>query len=718
MELPGLDRISTALKTQRAARSFGMESLERLLAGYLPPEQVSDVHRAAEFAEHAHRRQFRKSGEPYVFHPLAVARILAEMRLDSTTIMAAILHDVIEDTPTAAHDLEGRFGKEVARLVEGVSKVSRAENQSREEAHAATVNKLLLAMVQDARVILIKLADRLHNLRTLGAMKPSSRRRIARETLDLYAPMAHRLGLHAVRVELEDLAFAYLHPHRHQVLRKAVAARVGGRRDIVAQVIEQLQAALTAEGLQAEVSGREKNLYSIYTKMRKRHSRFLDVLDVYGFRVVGDSVDACYRALGIVHHVYRPICNQFNDFIAIPKTNGYQSLHTSLYGPSRIKIEVQIRTQEMHRLAEHGIAAHWAYKLGEGASTQLQPTRDWLKSLLESGQQADSPEEFLEHVKVELFPDEVFVFTPKGAAIRLPRGATAVDFAYAIHTDLGNRCVAARVDENLMSLSTPLQNGQRVEIMTARRAMPNPAWLNFVRTLKARHAIRHYLKHQKVEQAETLGRRMLRKALREVGVSVRSLNRQQVQRALDSMALDSLATLHRQIGLGERLAPLAARHFLSDADKAGAKRHLSMAVEGTEGLVVEYAKCCLPIPGDPIVGHVSSGRGVVIHRVGCKLTNSKHLRGQDWVDLRWSRRIHGDFHVDIRIECRSQRGILAMVTTQLAEAGSSIDKVALPERIEEVAVMRFNITVTDRVHLARVLRRLRNLPPILRVARL
>ncbi len=716
VEIPGLARLSSALKAQRASRAYGMEALARVLETYLPEEQIANIRRAAEFAETAHHGQFRQSGEPYVYHPLAVARILAEMRLDPTTLMAAILHDVVEDTSTALSDVAARFGTDVAQLVDGVSKFSRAQHQSRDEARAESFRKLLLAMVQDVRVMLIKLADRLHNLRTLDAMAVEKRTRIARETLDIYAPIAQRLGIHALRVELEDHAFAHLYPRRHRVLEQAVTEQAGDQKNMVREVETRLREALAREGIMAAVTGREKNLYSIYLKMRRSGRRFLEVMDIYGFRVTVESVDACYRALGIVHHVYRPISDQFNDFIANPKANGYQSLHSTLVGPQGVKIEVQIRSRDMHLVAEHGIAAHWQYKLGTGGGSQQLKAREWLGALLEMDKET-SAQEFLESMKIELFPEEVYVFTPKGDVRRLPRKSTPVDFAYAIHTDLGNHCVAAKIDQHLAPLSTPLENGQAVEIITARQAMPNPAWLSFVRTVKARNAIRHYLKNQQVEQAEDLGRRLLNKSLREVGVVVRRLRDEQIERALRQMNLPNLPQLHISIGLGQRLAPLAARHFLESGSAPHGVRTLPIAVEGTEGLVVEYAKCCCPIPGDAIHGHVSVGRGVVIHRIACKLARSKHRAAQEWIDLRWSKRVKGDFAAELKVEARSERGALARIATQIAEAGSNIERVTMPDKTEEVATLRFRIGVTDRHHLAQIIRRLRRLDSVQRVAR-
>ncbi len=719
VDLPGLNRLSTAIRTQRVSRAYGIDALTKVLKAYLNDNQIEEVQRAAEFAEQAHQGQFRKSGEPYVFHPLAVARILAEMRMDPTTLISAILHDVVEDTPTALDEVAARFGPDVATLVDGVSKLSKAQFQSREEVQAASFRKLLLAMTEDIRVILVKLADRLHNMRTLDSVPAAKRKRVARETLEIYAPIAHRLGIHTLRVELEDLGFRYLYPNRYRVLKRAVEQVSGERRDLVREIEERVQKALKDEGIHARVAGRQKNLYSIYRKMRSKHRRFLQVLDLFGFRVVVNKVDDSYRALGIVHHVYRPISDQFNDFIANPKSNGYQSLHTTLVGPKGVKIEVQIRTVDMHRIAESGVAAHWQYKQGADAAGRSPHKRanEWLGNVLEMESTEVDAQDFLETVKIDLFPDEVYVFTPKGDIRRLPKKSTPVDFAYAIHTDLGNSCVAARVDHHLAPLSTPLANGQTVEIIIARHAVPNPAWLNFVRTAKARSAIRHHLKNQRVDQAERLGQRLLNKSLRELGVPVRRLSRDRMDKALADMGEASMEQLYISIGLGQRLAPLAARHFLEESDDAHSRhRQVSIAVEGTEGLVVEYGRCCYPIPGDPIVGHVSKGRGVVIHRLGCsQITRGG---GQEWIDMRWSRRVRGDFPVELRVQAETRRGVLALLATQIADCGSNIEHVVLPEKEDEVAVTRFRISVTDRKHLAEVMRRIRRQDVVQKVNRI
>ncbi|TAM12797.1 MAG: bifunctional (p)ppGpp synthetase/guanosine-3',5'-bis(diphosphate) 3'-pyrophosphohydrolase [Nevskiaceae bacterium] len=724
MELPLVQRIGTAIHTQRVAREYGIEALIKVLTEYLPTEQIAEVRRAYEFGARMHAGQNRTSGEPYIYHPLAVARVLAEMRLDGQTIEAAILHDVIEDTAVDKAQIAAQFGASVADLVEGVSKFHRVEGMTRAERQAESVRKLLLAMAQDLRVILIKLADRLHNMRTLDAVEPSKRRRVARETLEIYAPIAQRLGINTVRTELEDLAFRNLHPHRYEVFERAVRQQLGDTRGLIREIERQLLGALKAEGLAVAVSGRQKNLYSIYEKMLRKRRRFLDVGDLLGFRVVVDKVDDCYRALGVVHHVYRPVSELFNDFIANPKINGYQSLHTTCVGPQGRKIEVQIRTREMHYIAESGIAAHWEYKLGKNgvddqAGAPQRRASEWLTALFQL-QDNDAALDFIDNVKVDLFPDEVYVFTPKGEIRRLPRGATPVDFAYAVHTDLGHRCVAARVDRQLESLSFPLSNGQTVEIITARGAHPNAAWLNFAKTAKARSQIRDYLKNQRVDQAIRLGRRLLETSLRELSVPLSALKGRGPEKVLAGYDLPDLDALYASIGSGRRLAPLVARQFLPDPEAAVDGRSVPLAVEGTEGLVVDYARCCYPVPGDGICGYVSVGRGIVVHRLECHHAAGRKAgpNAQDRIPLIWAPHVKGDFRAELRIKAENRRGLLGQVATEIAHAESGIENVQMPEHGGQgTTEMRFVVTVRDRVHLARVIRRLRHIGAVQRVYR-
>ncbi|MDD3764160.1 MAG: bifunctional (p)ppGpp synthetase/guanosine-3',5'-bis(diphosphate) 3'-pyrophosphohydrolase [Nevskiales bacterium] len=722
MELTVIQRLSNAIRTQRVERTFGVDSLCRLLESYLPDSQIAEVRRAAEFATSVHQGQRRSSGEPYVYHPLAVARTLAEMRLDHTTLMAAILHDVIEDTGVSKESLALEFGSDVAELVDGVSKIDKIEGRSRLEMQAESFRKLLLAMTRDLRVILVKLADRLHNMRTLGHMAPDKRRRISRETLDIYAPIAQRLGIYFIRTELEDLAFANLYPKRHAVLEEAVQEQLGDTKKLIREVEQKLATTLREEGIGASVVGRQKNLYSIYQKMRRKKLKLLKVMDVLGFRVIVSKVDDCYRALGVVHHVYKPVSGEFDDYIANPKSNGYQSLHTSCVGPEGHKIEVQIRTRDMHHVAESGIAAHWQYKLGtrDGGVAQQIRAREWVAGLFDDFGSV-SPMDFLENVKVDLFPDEVYVFTPKGEIRRLPRGATPVDFAYAVHSELGDHCVAARVDGTLEPLNSQLHNGQTVQIITAKHARPNAAWLNFVKTAKARSTIRNYLRQQREDEAVRLGRRLLEIALRELGVTAGVLKDDaQMAKVLADYNFEDVEEMYAAIGTGQRLPALVARHFLpkgAELAKTGEADVAPLAIEGTEGLVLDYARCCHPIPGDEIRGHVSVGRGIVVHRVECR-----HAKGrpQDWLPLAWSDKVEGDFLCEIRIQAYNKRGLLAKVTAEIAAAESSIENVQMAERTAsgEATETRFVITVRNRIHLARVLRRIRRIEWVERVSRI
>ncbi|HSW11928.1 MAG TPA: bifunctional (p)ppGpp synthetase/guanosine-3',5'-bis(diphosphate) 3'-pyrophosphohydrolase [Solimonas sp.] len=721
MELPVIQRISTVIRTQRAEREYGIEALAKLLEGYLTDEQISEVRRAAEFATNAHKDQRRSSGEPYVYHPLAVARILAEMRLDHTTLIAAILHDVIEDTGISKDSLALEYGKDVAELVDGVSKIGKIEGMSRQERQAESFRKLLLAMTQDLRVILVKLADRLHNMRTMNHVASDKRRRVAQETLDIYAPIAQRLGIHTIRTELEDLAFEAIYPRRYFVLAAAIREQMGDTRKVIKEVEQKVSAALKTEGIGASVVGREKNIYSVYQKMQRKKLKFLKVMDLLGFRVIVSKVDDCYRTLGVVHHVFKPVPGEFDDYVANAKSNGYQSLHTACIGPGGHKVEVQIRTRDMHHVAESGIAAHWQYKLGarDGTLAPQARAREWLRGLFDTLNNASSAD-FMESVKVDLFPDEVYVFTPRGDIRRLPRGATPVDFAYAVHSELGEHCVAARVDGQLEPLNSPLKNGQTVQIITARHARPNAAWLNFVKTAKARTSIRSYLKNQREDEAIRLGRRLLEIAMRELRVPMSALKDEAMfGPVLKAYALKDMEDLYVSIGTGNRLAPLVARQMLP-ADNAPVTSAIpgggtALAIEGTEGLVLDYARCCYPVPGDEIRGNVSVGRGIVVHRSDCRHAKA---RPEDWVPLTWADQVLGDYFAEVRIKAENQRGLLARVTTEISEAGSSIENVQIPDRGGgEGLEMRFIITVRDRVHLARVIRRIRRVDSVERVIR-
>ncbi len=700
-------------------RSTGIGQLLDKLESYLPPPQVERVREAYDFGAERHRGQTRVSGEPYITHPVAVADILADLKLDADTLVAAILHDVIEDTPTAKAELASVFGQVVAELVDGVSKLDQIQFKNRQEAQAESFRKMLLAMTRDIRVIMVKLADRMHNMRTLGVMPPAKRRRIARETLEIYAPIAERLGLYTVKLELEDLGFRALYPVRYKVLERELKRARGNQKEFIAKIAETFRGALLKAAIDGAVEGREKHLYSIYRKMKKKGISLTEMVDVYGFRIVVEDVDTCYRALGLVHGVYKPMPGRFKDYIAIPRVNGYQSLHTTLFGPNGVPIEVQIRSEQMHRVAESGIAAHWKYKSGGDAfgGVEHDRAREWLASLVQI-QEGGSSEEFLESVKVDLFPDKVYVFTPKGKILRLPSGATCVDFAYAIHTDVGNRCVAAKVDRRLVPLRTPLRNGQTVEIITAKGATPNPSWSSFLVSAKARAAIRQYLKNLKRSEAIELGRRLLNVALEEFSIPLKKIPAETLQAAVKEAGLEDTDQLFEKIGMGERLAPLVARRLLP-TNEGELTHHTAgpLMIAGTEGLLVSYAHCCFPIPNDPIMAYLSAGRGVVIHRQACGNLAGYRKQPEKWLSVAWEAQAGRTFASEIQLEISNRVGVLAAVAASIAETGTNIDQVSLEERDVDSSSLRIQMQVRDRHHLARVLRVVRRMPDVQRVFR-
>jgi guanosine-3',5'-bis(diphosphate) 3'-pyrophosphohydrolase len=688
--------------------------------GYLKPKDVARLADAYRFSEAAHAGQTRQSGDPYISHPLAVAEILAEWHLDGQTLMAALLHDVTEDTKVTKDEISDAFGKPVAELVDGVSKLDKIEFQSAADAQAENFRKMLLAMARDVRVILIKLADRLHNMRTLGAVAPAKRRRIARETLDIYAPIANRLGLNTLYHELQELAFSHMFPLRYRVLAKATKAARGNRREMIGRTLEAVKKKLAEAGLRATVHGREKHVYSTYRKMIEKRLTFSEVHDIFGCRVVVEDVPACYLALGALHSLYKPIPGKFKDYIAIPKANGYQSIHTDLIGPYGVPVEVQIRTEQMHRLAESGVASHWIYKDDTDKLSDLQKqTHRWLQSLLEIQHQSGDPHEFLEHVKVDLFPDEVYVFTPKGKILSLPRGATAVDFAYAVHTDIGNRCVAAKVNSELVPLRSELRNGDRVEIITASHAKPNPGWLQYVRTGKARSNIRHFLKTMQYEESAGLGERLLDQALRALNSSLPEVDEQSWERAVRDGGARSRNEVLADIGLGKRLPAVVARRLLKAGDsREDAKLSGSITIRGTEGMAVQLASCCRPIPGDEIVGSIKKGQGLVVHASECAaIVRSRTNEPDQWIDVEWDARTSRLFQAGIDVFVENQRGVLAKVASEIAEAGSNIDSIAMEEDRAVFTTMHLVLEVKNRQHLARVMRALRRLPDVKKLSR-
>lgn len=699
-----------------------MPAVERLageIADYLEPAQVNLVRRAYYYAEQAHDGQLRSSGEHYVTHPLAVATILADMHMDHQSLMAAMLHDVIEDTGIPKEALVGQFGESVANLVDGVSKLTQMKFGTKAEAQAENFQKMAMAMARDIRVILVKLADRLHNMRTLGALNAEKRRRIAKETLEIYAPIANRLGMNSIYAEFEDLGFKAMHPMRAERIASAVKAARGNRKEIVNKIEESIVNCLTREGMLGEVSGREKHLYSIYRKMRDKRKSFNEIMDVYAFRIVVDKADTCYRVLGAVHSLYKPIPGRFKDYIAIPKANGYQSLHTTLFGMHGVPIEIQIRTREMEELANKGIAAHWLYKSdGEEKRNNHARARQWVQGLLELQKNAGNSLEFIENVKIDLFPDEVYVFSPKGRILELPKGATPVDFAYAIHTDVGSSCMACRVNRRMAPLSQPLESGATVEIITSPTARPSPSWLNFVVTGKARTHIRHALKQQQREESVTLGARLLEKALDAQGTKLADIEQSRIQALLDEYQQEELDDLLESIGLGSRTAHLVARRLLTEntADFCSTAE-APLVIHGTEGMVLNYARCCTPIPGDPIVGHLSAGKGMVVHRDNCKNVADIRNQPEKCIPLSWAKDIAGEFSVDLRIELVHQRGLIALLAATVSEANANIEKISVDERDGRMSIVQLSISLGDRVHLARVMRKLRSLAGVTRIIR-
>ena len=715
--------------------AVGVASISQLttkLADYLSPSELKKVREAYRFSDEMHLGQMRMSGEPYISHPIAVAEICADWKLDVQAIMAALLHDVMEDQDVKKDELIERFGAPVATLVDGLSKLDKIEFQSQIEAQAENFRKMLLAMARDVRVILVKLADRLHNMRTLGSMSAEKKRRIARETMEVYVPIAHRLGLNNIYRELQDLSFSHLHPIRYKTLAKAVKAARGNRREVVSKIMESVKNTLLAAGIEAQVFGREKTLFGIYRKMRSKHLSFSQVLDVYGFRIVVNDFAACYVALGTLHALYKPMPGKFKDYIAIPKLNGYQSLHTTLIGPYGTPVEFQIRTQDMHRVAESGVAAHWLYKDDEGSLSDLQQrTHAWLQSLLDIQKQTGDSAEFLEHVKVDLFPDSVYVFTPKSKIIALPRGATALDFAYNIHTDVGDQTVAARINHEHAPLRTELRNGDIVEIITSTNSRPSPIWLSFVRTGKARSAIRHHLRTINMAESVELGEKLLSQALAALDLPP-SIPAAAAERLLNESSAKSLEELYGDIGVGKRMAALVARHVmglidavnLSDAsarsstESAVSKRD-PVIIYGSEGVAVQLASCCQPIPGDNIVGQLKRDQGLMIHTPECDMARRQRSKEPErWIDVQWGVELNRRFDCRIVVLVRNERGVLARVAAEIGESDANITFVGMDDdRDTFMTQLRFTVQVENRVHLAKLMRNVRNIPGVNRILR-
>ncbi|WP_369063010.1 RelA/SpoT family protein [Burkholderia gladioli] len=720
--------------TPEQPRKHGVVSIAKLtaaLAEYLPPEEIKEVKAAFHFSDEAHLGQYRQSGEPYITHPVAVAEICAGWKLDAQAVMAALLHDVMEDQGVMKSELAERFGPKVAELVDGLSKLDKMEFRSREEAQAENFRKMLLAMARDVRVILVKLADRLHNMRTLGAVPMEKRRRVARETLDIYAPIAHRLGLNNTYRELQDMSFANFNPHRYATLEKAVKAARGNRREVIGKILESAQRAVGEAKLEAEIMGREKTIYSIYRKMRDKQLSFSQVLDVYGFRVVVEHALECYTCIGALHALYKPVPGKFKDYIAIPKMNGYQSLHTTVVGPFGAPIEFQVRTRKMHEISEAGVAAHWLYKNGGADLNDVQMrAHQWLKSLLDIQSEAGDSSEFLEHVKIDLFPDAVYVFTPKSKIMALPRGATALDFAYSVHSDLGNQCVAVKINNELLPLRTELKSGDIVEVITAPYSKPNPVWLGFVRTGKARSAIRHYLKTMRLNESVQLGERLVDQSLKGYGLSLAEIEPDVWDKLVQWTGNKSRQEIFADIGLGRRVPQVMAKRIEvlmsgRDADDELARgdrpvHHAPpVAITGTEGMSVQLSACCRPIPGDSIMGYIGIGLGMAIHTTDCRVAQRIHRRDPGrWIDVAWAPQPGRLFDVTVKVLVKNTKGIFARVAADITSADANIVHIAMDEDLShESTVLRFVIQVSDRVHLANVMRRVRTNPDVMRIMR-
>ena len=713
-------QLAAEAKRQDVAAPATIDSLIANLT-YLSDEEISLVRDAHTYASQAHQGQHRRTGHDYITHPTAVAQILANMNMDHQSLMAALLHDVIEDSETSRAYLGEIFGSSVADIVDGVSKLSKIF-ASRDEAQAENFQKMAMAMAKDIRVIMVKMADRLHNMRTIGVMSDAQRKRIARETLDFYAPIANRLGVQMIKSELEELAFRALYPLRSDRIARAVTAARGNRKAMVDEVQTTIATALNREGIVADVIGRQKNIFSIYRKMKTQHKSFAEIMDVFGFRIIVDQPDACYRALGVVHGLYSPLAARFKDYIAIPKVNGYQSLHTSLMGPHGAPIEVQIRTKQQQAVAENGIAGHWLYRSNSEFETSQQRARQWISDLMELQSRAGNPMEFIESLKIDLFPDEVYVFTPKGKILELPRGASPVDFAYCVHTDIGNSCMSCRVDGQLAPLSQQLQSGQKVEIITAPDSKPNPAWLNFAVTSKARSAIRSELKQQQGSQSIALGRKLLNRVLGAANTSINDLDFRRLRRVFSELGVRKLNELLESIGNGDVSAHLAAQKLLSaenpDYQAIAVEGAGPVTIAGGEGLVVSYGRCCGPLPGDHIVGHMTPGKGFVVHVETCNNLNEVRRRTpHEITPARWTSDVDDEFQTVLRVNVRRRKGIMAEVAAEITSCDAGVESINVEERNAEISTVNVGITVRNRDHLAKLMRRLRRITAVINVAR-
>ena len=710
-----------------ASKKFDVEigtPLFELASNYLSTKDVASLKDAYDFSKTAHQGQFRKTGDPYISHPVAVSKILTEWNMDAPALMAALLHDVVEDTEITTSEIDHRYGRVVADLVDGVSKLDRIKFESQKHQQAENFRKMLLAMAKDVRVVLIKLADRLHNMRTLTVMQAGKRARIAKETLEIYAPIANRLGLNDLYRELQELALSHLYPNRYQVLSKAIKKARGNRKELIKKILNSVEACLKDNKIQANVSGREKTIHSIYRKMTQKTLSFAEVFDIYGFRVVVKDISTCYQALGVLHQQFKPIPGKFKDYIAIPKANGYQSLHSTLLSPVGTPIEIQIRTEEMHRIAESGVASHWLYKEGnESSLSELQVrTHQWMQNLLQLQSEPSNAAEFLEHLKLDLFPDEVYVFTPKGKIISLPRGASTIDFAYAVHTDIGNSTIAAKVNHELVPLNTELRSGDRIEILTSKHSSANPNWLRFIVTSRARAQIRHSVRTQQLEESTNLGEKLLKKAVSDLKIESGAINDDHWKRLSKEYAGKTKHEILRDIGLGKQLAVVVARHLLAlDEDEKNQinVKKTSLVIHGSEGMALQFAKCCHPIPGDPIIGYLKKGHGLVVHTHDCPVSKRSRNDPHKWIDVEWDPDSSKPFLVTIRVLARNGRGVLAKIATKISGADANIETGNFEQRdTSKYAEINFSVLVTNRIHLAKVIRNVRSLSEVVRVTRL
>lgn len=697
--------------------------LRHELESYLNEDVIEKVHKAYRFAAHAHKGQQRRSGDPYIVHPLAVAQILAEMRMDPQTILAAILHDVIEDTSVEKEGLIREFGEEVAELVDGVSKLAQIEFQDRLEAQAENFRKMLLAMAKDIRVILIKLADRLHNMRTLTALPSAKQCRIARETLEIYAPISQRLGMHDFRIEFEELCFAALYPLRYRVLQAAVKTERHARKKNITHIETAIKERLEKNKLPpSAVWVYQKHLFGIYKEMREKKRSLAEIMDINTFCITTDSEDSCYRALGAIHSLYKPLPERIRDYIALPKANGYQALHTTLFGPYGVPLEIQIRTVLMDNMADSGITTHWL-QTSEPTNPAHLRARQWLGRLLDIQQSTGNALEFIENVKIDLFPEEVYVFTPQGEILELPRGATPIDFAYAIHSDIGNSAVAARIDRRIAPLSTMLSNGQTVEIITEPNARPHPAWLNFAVTGRARSKVRQYLKSQHRNESIAFGKRLLDSAITALDVNWSDLTSESMAAITLHFQYKNTDDLFEAIGLGNQMVQ-QIMHYLQNVMGFSAKKTdtapqlmQSLVIKGTEGMLVNFAECCRPIPGDPVTGQLTAGRGIIIHRDNCKQTLRFAKHPEKIISVFWGEKIQGNFKVDIRAEVNNQPGVLAKLAGDIARSNANIDNVSVEQRDGNYCVVHLTLSIHDRTHLAHVIKNLRRNKTLIRVVR-